>query len=82
MFLELDERKAGVAARKTLDRSGIHESKHVYLNVQNENESENKNASGGTCARGAKRPRVGRLPRCVFVFAVIYVELSKYIFTF
>ena len=46
------------------------------------NYSENKNASGGTCARGAKRPRVGRFTRCVSVFALIYVELSKYIFTF
>ena len=29
----------------------------------------------GTCARGAKRPRVGRFTRCLFVFALIYVEI-------
>ena len=44
------------------------------LNV-NSNENESKNASGGACARGAKRPRVGVLPRfvSVFVFVLIYV---------
>ena len=31
------------------------------LNV-NSNENESKNASGGACARGAKRPHVGVLP--------------------
>ena len=43
-----------------------------------ENENENKNASGGTCARGAKRPRVGVFTRCVFVFVfvLIYVEFD------
>ena len=40
------------------------------LNV-NSNENESKNASGGACARGAKRPRVGVLPRCVFAFVFV-----------
>ena len=45
----------------------------------NQNEKENKNAIGGTCARGAKRPRVGRFTSCFFVVALTYVEL--YIFS-
>ena len=40
------------------------------LNV-NSNENESKNASGGACARGAKRPRVGVLTRCVFAFVFV-----------
>ena len=39
------------------------------------NQNDTKNASGGTCARGAKRPRVGVFPRCIFgfIFVLIYV---------
>ena len=44
------------------------------LNV-NGNENESKNASGGTCEGGAKRPPVGCFTSCVvaFVFVLIYV---------
>ena len=44
------------------------------LNV-NSNENESKNASGGACARGAKRPSVDVFKRYVFafVFVSIYV---------
>ena len=42
------------------------------LNI-NSNENESKNASGGACARGAKRPRVGVLTRCVFVFVSVLI---------
>ena len=44
--------------------------KKFKLNV-NSNENESKNASGGACARGEKRPRVGVLPRCVFAFVFV-----------
>ena len=40
------------------------------LNV-NSNEYESKNASGGACARGVKRPRVGVLTHCVFAFVFV-----------
>ena len=41
----------------------------------NQNENESRNASGGTCEGGAKRPHVGCFTRCVvaFVFVLIYV---------
>ena len=41
----------------------------------NQNENESRNASGGTCEGGAKRPHVGVFTRCVsdFVFILIYV---------
>ena len=39
------------------------------------NKNKNKNASGGPCARVAKRPRVGRFPRCVFVSVFVFVLL-------
>ncbi len=35
--------------------------------------NENENESGGTCEGGAKRHPVGRFPRFVFVFVLIYV---------
>ena len=35
---------------------------------ENKSESENENESGRTCARGAKRPRVGRFSRYRFRF--------------
>ena len=40
------------------------------LNV-NSNENESINASGGACAMGTKRPRVGVLTRCVFAFVFV-----------
>ena len=47
------------------------------LNV-NENENDNRNESGGACAGGAKRPRVGVFTRCVFVFVFVsmYVQFD------
>ena len=44
------------------------------LNV-NWNENESKNASGGTCEGGAKRPSVGCFTRCVFVFVFVFVSI-------
>ena len=35
--------------------------------------AENKNESGGACARGAKRPRVGVLTRFVSVFVFVLI---------
>ena len=40
------------------------------------NYSENKNASGGTCARGAKRPHVGVFTCCVIVFFSVFVYVK------
>ena len=49
----------------------------MYLNVQNENESENKNATGEDTYAGALRaPRAGS-PACVFVFVFVFDELDR-----
>ena len=61
--------------RSTRERTFVPRSGHLYLNVQNENESENKNATGEDTYAGALRaPRAGS-PACVFgfIFVLIYV---------
>ena len=59
--------------RSTRERTFVPRSGHLYLNVQNENESESKNATGEDTYAGALRgPRAGS-PACVFVFTFVFV---------
>ena len=55
------------------DGSGVHGSGHLYLNVQNKNENEIKNATGEDTlgpTRGGSLRRSRRLIACIFVFVL------------
>ena len=61
--------------RSTRERTFVPRSGHLYLNVQNENESENKNATGEDTYAGALRaPRAGS-PACVSGFVVVLIDV-------